>query len=148
MLIANEKVLRTKASEVTWARLKRQWVRLSEMDKVFAEEFLSYASEEHYLTELNHGETLANVQVPVLILQPKDDPLFGGRCHDLIPRDLHTKNPNSILVLNDFGGHFGFVGGWTPLDATGSYTYPAQVAKLLFERVLEKSDASVSTTCS
>lgn len=113
------------------------------MDKVFAEEFLSYTSEEHYLLELNHAETLLNLKVPALVLQPKDDPLFGGQCHSFIPKDLHAKNPNAVLILNDYGGHFGFVGGWSPFDATGSYRYPVQVANMLFQRV-----ASGATTAS
>ena len=111
---------------------------LSEYDE-FAFEHLnqhlpSTKSREEYYQALSGGPggLYCTRGVPLLVLQPADDPLHNGRVEQhLQPDELIRRNPRAIYMQTKHGNHFGYYEGC----GIKTYTYPAKVAKVFINEV-------------
>ena len=75
------------------------------------------------------GGVVRKSDVPLLILQPLDDPLHQGRVRAHLNVPCLTANPHTIYMETAYGNHFGFYQG--VLDSEGQ-TYPGKAAAAFF----------------
>jgi len=69
--------------------------------------------------------------VPLLILQPADDPLHidPGTLRANMCLEQLVANPSIVYMEPQYGSHFGFI----EASSTASYTYPAKIAVSFFD---------------
>ncbi len=113
----------------------------SEFDRV-TYKLLGFDSEKDFLAALTSSADHPNINVPMLAIQPVDDPLHAGGHRENIDIDGFYRNPHTIFMEPSHGNHFGFVEGGL-LDAVFGesdqcYRYPAQVAEVFFEAVTQR----------
>jgi len=115
---------------------------LSEFDKVAYSQLYGYDSEESFATDSSTTK-LEAITIPLLVMQPKDDPMLqpNSRKH-IIPKVL-TQNEKVIVMEPEFGNHFGFYEGgfFEMFQCKHSYFFPAKVASQFFDYVLDPSKA-------
>lgn len=96
--------------QMNWHRIESA-TSLHELDSEFT---LKMFSEGHKLEDWYKKEScslhLKNVQIPVLMVNAKDDPLIP-ECLFEHPKSLVERNKDSLFVVTEYGGHLGFFEG-------------------------------------
>lgn len=64
-----------------------------------------YKDANDFYTRITSDQFLPNIQIPLLIVNAKNDPMLGDVCY---PIELAEKSPNIFLEMPDKGGHVGF----------------------------------------
>ena len=115
---------------------------LSHYDAVAGRVFHGYQSEEHLNDCLSMAD-FSSLGLPLLALQPRDDPLHLGRVRENICPEQVAASPQVLYVESKYGNHFGFYEGGLleAFQSRSSYTYPARLAAEFFEVVLEEEEA-------
>ena len=84
-----------------------------------------------------------HVDIPMLLVQPLDDPLHAGDLSHTININSYLTNDNIIYYQPEFGNHFGFYEG--PLYQAFSneccYQYPPRLAAEFFNTILTHNNA-------
>jgi len=78
-----------------------------EFDDLYTAPLHGFASACDYWRRASSLPVLADIRVPVLLLNAADDPFLSPGC---FPRELATKSPLLTLEIPAHGGHVGFVG--------------------------------------
>ena len=114
---------------------------LSDYDE-FAWRFLhkgQFPTIDHYYAALSGGGgDIFRCDVPMLILQPADDPLHAGRVREhLRPEEFVAANRRGVYMETRHGNHFGYYEEdlTKALSSDKTYTYPPRVAAVFFEQV-------------
>jgi len=63
-----------------------------------------------YYRQCSAARFLETIEVPTLIVQAQDDPFLAASCY---PVEAAQQNEQLFLEMPEFGGHVGFMGGWT-----------------------------------
>ena len=82
-----------------------------EFDTKFTIRVCGYESTEEYYNDASVVHALHKIQVPVLALSSKDDPIVSSKC---IPYEKVRGNPNIVLAVTELGGHIGWYTGVVP----------------------------------
>ncbi|GMM55704.1 hypothetical protein DAKH74_023200 [Maudiozyma humilis] len=77
-----------------------------EFDDVFIAPCLGFSSGIEYYKEASPLNLIDNISIPLIALNSKDDPVFGGIA---IPQQFLNKNGNVLLCESDLGGHVAYL---------------------------------------
>jgi len=97
-----------------------------------------HSAENYYKALSGGGDDTPVTTVPMLQIQPADDPLHQNRVRlHLAPEELVAKHPRAVFLLTCYGNHFGFYeeGILRAMTSKKTYTYPARVARAFFDQV-------------
>lgn len=112
---------------------------LCEFDTAAYQEIYGFNSQD----ELNDAFScipISHLNLPILGIQPRDDPLHDGKAKTNNRIDILKKNSQFIYVETKRGSHFGFFEGENIFEAFSNkecYTYPAKCAILFFDAILD-----------
>jgi hypothetical protein len=84
---------------------------MRQYDEAVSMRLHGFDSLEAFYAEQSCVHRLHQVRVPVMFLNALDDPLAAHSC---IPYDTLLRNPNTVLVTTNSGGHLGWAQGWWP----------------------------------
>jgi uncharacterized protein len=90
-----------------------------EFDEKFTIRVCGYENTAEYYEKASVSKDLGKIQVPVLALSSKDDPVVVSKC---IPYQEFRKNPKLLLATTNIGGHIGW---FTGTDARRWYPKPS-----------------------
>ncbi len=88
---------------------------LREFDDVLTAPLHGFADAADYYARSDARPFLPHIQVPVLLIQSRDDPISSP---DAIPDEQVTANPHLVAAFMPGGGHVGFVEGPAPWRAS------------------------------
>jgi predicted alpha/beta-fold hydrolase len=116
---------------------------MSELDAKCNWRLFNFESEQHMVEtfSVNRHEVREKVAVPMLLLQPLDDPLHKSNPYYSIEVDMYIENPNIIYAEIDHGNHFGFYEGNNLLNIFENkrcYTYPPKLATVFFQNIIDQ----------
>lgn len=116
---------------------------MSELDTKCNWRLFNFESEQHMIDtfSVNRREIREKVGLPMLLVQPLDDPLHKSNPYYSIDRGIYTENPNIIYAEIDHGNHFGFYEGNNLLNIFQNqrcYTYPPKLATVFFQSIMDK----------
>jgi len=116
---------------------------LSEYDEFSLQHLHGHVFEtrEDYYAALSGGGSF-RCDVPLLQIQPADDPLHQGRVKEhLKPEELTAKCTRTVYMQTKFGNHFGFYEEsiFKAFSSKKTYTYPARVARVFFDTIDRES---------
>ena len=77
-------------------------------DKYFTCPIMGYDSPAEYYRAIGCGKNIKHINVPLLIIHSKDDPVTSGK---VIPYDDAKRNKNVVLLVTDKGTHSCFLEG-------------------------------------
>eukprot|EP00866_Antonospora_locustae_P000297 jgi/Antlo1/297/979 len=80
---------------------------VEEIDRNLTLKVFGFESCDEYYQKESCEEKLANIRIPVLFINTRDDPIIP---YQTIPIEKIKKNPNLILCVVRAGGHLGFLG--------------------------------------
>ncbi|MEM0940367.1 MAG: alpha/beta fold hydrolase [Bacteroidota bacterium] len=99
-----------------------------QLDKAFTLKIhTEYKDADHFYSKIASDQYLANITIPLLIVNALNDPMLGELCY---PYDLAREKRNIFLETPKIGGHVGFV---MP-NSEGSYM--ESVAERFIEEVI------------
>jgi predicted alpha/beta-fold hydrolase len=108
-----------------------------------------YKSVEEYWDSNDLRAGLSNIAVPLVALQPADDPLFSGHTRSFMPLVEIKKNRNIVYMETAGGGHCGYVSGSVLRSFSETnrtiYKYPARVALAFFDEVAKRTGAAANS---
>ena len=112
---------------------------LSDYDRIAATNLYGFNSQTDYFKTVSTHSTIG-IDIPLLALQPFDDPLHLGRVREHVQVDDFVKNENIIYYEPEYGNHFGFYEGslWNMFSNTTSYTYPSKLAVEFFNAIIDE----------
>ncbi|SJM85539.1 probable Medium-chain fatty acid ethyl ester synthase/esterase 2 [Zygosaccharomyces bailii] len=84
----------------------KKFTQMRQFDDMFTAPSLGFSSAEDYYRAGSSINRLHNVQVPLLIINSKDDPIVGPQA---IPYTEAKNNSNVLLLSTDLGGHLAFL---------------------------------------
>ena len=100
---------------------------MTEFDKELTIHCYGFDSCEEYNTQCSIYDKLSGIRVPFVAVMSMDDPFAPSDCELLInevmklsmffiaiPISEFERNPNTVLLLTHYGGHFGFIEGAWP----------------------------------
>lgn len=121
-------------------------VTVSEYDKLASTSLYGFKDENHYAMEISACSNASAIDVPFLIIQPRDDPLHNGKVREHVAVDELIRNPNIIYFEPRYGNHFGFYEGsiFEALSNKTSYTYPAKCAVEFFNAISFEDESEVN----
>lgn len=90
-----------------------------EFDDNFTAPIMGFKDAEDYWNTASASAWLHNLQVPTLLVNPKNDPFLGGDCY---PLEIAQKSKKLFLEMPEDGGHCGFI------TRKGEEWWPAQRA--------------------
>eukprot|EP01040_Poterioochromonas_malhamensis_P013271 gene13271-14576_t len=104
-----------------------------------------YSSLDHLQDSLSMFN-FEDISVPLLAIQPADDPLHMGQVRNNIQLDRVIANPNVIYLESKYGNHFGFYEGAVTeaFSNKTSYSYPPRVAMEFFKTVVEHQNGKIN----
>ena len=79
---------------------------MDDFDEVFTAPLMGYANAKDYWEKGSSSRWLDKIQVPTLVVNPRNDPFLAGDC---FPVQAAEENPNLFLEMPDGGGHCGFI---------------------------------------
>ena len=82
-------------------------VTLKDFDDIYTSRAHGFTDALDYYEKCSCDQFLANIEVPSLILNAKNDSFLGEACY---PFEIAENNTNIYLEVPDFGGHVGFWG--------------------------------------
>ena len=82
-----------------------------EFDQKFTIKLYGYENTDEYYKQASVASSLNKIQIPVLALSSKDDPVVTASC---IPYEQFYHNPNLVLAITNVGGHVGWFTGLSP----------------------------------
>ena len=83
---------------------------LQELDDVYTRKLAGFNNVTDFYNAMSCTHHLKNIQVPVVFINSKDDPIVPPPLLEII-RDAALKYENMIYVEQKFGGHLGFYEG-------------------------------------
>lgn len=112
---------------------------LSDYDRIAAVHLHNFKTLTDYNKTLSIHST-AGIEVPLLTVQPFDDPLHLGRVREHVQVDDFIMNDNVIFYEPEYGNHFGFYEGSLPKMFTNktSYTFPSKLAIEFFNTIIDE----------
>jgi len=112
---------------------------LSDYDRIAATHLHNFNTFNEYNKTLSVHST-AGISVPLLAVQPLDDPLHLGRVREHVQVDDFISNHNVIYYEPEYGNHFGFYEGslWKMFSNKSSYTFPAKLALEFFNSIIDE----------
>lgn len=100
---------------------------IQEYDDLFMAPLAGFRNAEDYWTKSSAWRWLGKLQVPSLIVNPKNDPFLAGKCY---PIDEARSNDNLFLEMPENGGHCGFFnyghGEWWPMTRAREFVHGLQ----------------------
>jgi predicted alpha/beta-fold hydrolase len=92
-----------------------QSTTMTEFDEHLTCPVHGFSSSDHYYSHCSIYNKLRRISVPFITVMSMDDPFAPA---DSIPIHEFERNPNTILILTRYGGHFGFIEGLYPNGPT------------------------------
>ncbi len=89
--------------------------------------FPGYKDTNDFYNKISSDQYLPNIDIPLLIVNSKNDPMLIGRCY---PVDLAEKSKTVYLEMPEKGGHVGFT------LSRNEYSYMEFAAKKFIEEVI------------
>lgn len=99
-----------------------------------------FPSVDAYYDASSSRRKIADVAVPLLVVQAVDDPIA---VHDAVPRDEIENNPHVVLVETESGGHLGWTAG---IEAPFGSPWPDVGAMQFIEAIRARKKAIKTTT--
>jgi predicted alpha/beta-fold hydrolase len=120
---------------------------LRDFDSVACNTLYGYSTTDQLDEAYSCISPLRKIKIPILAIQPADDPLHSGKARENNKVDELIKNRDLIYLEPSNGSHFGFYEGKLIEAFTNktSYTYPARCAVLFFDAVIETQDGQSFT---
>lgn len=112
---------------------------ISEYDKKFASIIHGFENDDDLCKRCSPLLNYTEFELPLLILQSRDDPLHGDFIDENLCVDQLTTNKNIVYMETKYGNHFGYYEGslFDAFSNNESYTYPAKVATTLFDLIID-----------
>jgi predicted alpha/beta-fold hydrolase len=112
---------------------------LSDYDRIAATSLHDFKTITDYNKTLSIHSTTA-IDIPLLAVQPADDPLHLGRVREHVQVDDFITNNNVVYYEPEYGNHFGFYEGslWKMFSNSDSYTFPAKLALEFFNTIIDE----------
>lgn len=85
---------------------------IADFDDTYTAPCLGFSSAMDYYKSASSINRIANVKIPLLSINARDDPVVGP---EGVPFDLMKQNPNVVHCETDIGGHLAYIGkDWKP----------------------------------
>lgn len=102
----------------------KRFTQMRQFDDLYTAPSMGFSSADAYYRAGSSINRLHNVQVPLLIINSRDDPVVGP---DAIPYTEVKNNPNLLLLTTDLGGHLAY------LDENFDSWINLQIASFLYK---------------
>lgn len=120
--------------------LVRKARTVRDFDEAITRVTFGFESVDAYYNASGSKHKIADVRVPLLCVQAKDDPIASI---EAIPREAIEINENVILLETETGGHLGWTAG---SEAPWGAPWPDQVAMEFFDSILLDLSSNRTTT--
>lgn len=104
----------------------------AQFDDLYTAPLMGFRNATDYWETASACSWLHQLQVPVLLVNPKDDPFLDGKCYPIAEAEA---NPNLYLEMPDNGGHCGF------MSPKGEEWWPARRTREFLNAVLRPFNA-------
>ena len=85
-------------------------ISFAPFDNKYTAPLHGFQDSDDYYRRCSSATVFGSIRVPALLVQAQDDPFLPASCY---PVHEAENNGNFHLEITDFGGHVGFMGGWT-----------------------------------
>lgn len=123
-------------------------VYMSDLDPCSALIYGHNSEEEYYssISTINYD----HVDIPMLLVQPLDDPLHSNDLAHTININSYLTNNNIIYYQPEFGNHFGFYEGplYQAFSNESCYQYPPRLAAEFFNTILTHNNNNMNNSIS
>ena len=90
-------------------------VTLRTFDELVTAPLHGFEDAADYYDKSSSGQFISSIEVPTLLIHSKDDPFLP---QSQVPEEAIKTNPYLTLLLEERGGHVGFIEGWHPGNLT------------------------------
>ena len=87
-----------------------QMITFAPFDNQYTAPLHGFKDADDYYQRCSSATVIGSIEVPALLVQAHDDPFLPASCY---PVHEAEKSESFFLEITDFGGHVGFMGGWT-----------------------------------
>ncbi len=87
-----------------------QMITFAPFDNKYTAPLHGFKDADDYYQRCSSATVIGSIEVPALLVQAQDDPFLPASCY---PIDEAEKSESFFLEITDFGGHVGFMGGWS-----------------------------------
>ena len=82
-----------------------------DFDNYYTAPLFGFGTAANYFRTQSSNQFLERIQIPTLLVQAKDDPLFPSPIYD---HPAFSQNPHLRLIAAEHGGHVGFIARHRP----------------------------------